>query len=295
MARIYNDITETVGNTPLVRLNRVTQGFKAQVVAKIEAFNPLSSVKDRIGLSMIDAAEREGKVKPGTTVIEPTSGNTGIALAFVCAARGYKLILTMPDTMSIERRKLLAALGAELVLTPGSQGMRGAIERAEQLVRDTPNSFMPQQFINPANPQLLRETTADRWSRRYPRRRRGHRRYDYRGGRGHQRAKSYLQGHRCRAGWIAGIVWRQAGPTQDSRHWSWVRARCPASRPDRRNRSGYRRGGHERCAQISTRGRDLCRYFLGSGRGRSVASCRKTRKRGQAHRRCATGYWRAIP
>lgn len=161
MARIYNDITETVGNTPLVRLNRVTQGFKAQVVAKIEAFNPLSSVKDRIGLSMIDAAEREGKVKPGTTVIEPTSGNTGIALAFVCAARGYKLILTMPDTMSIERRKLLAALGAELVLTPGSQGMRGAIERAEQLVRDTPNSFMPQQFKNPANPQIHRETTAE--------------------------------------------------------------------------------------------------------------------------------------
>lgn len=161
MARIYHDITETIGNTPLVRLNRVAEGALAEVVAKIEAFNPLSSVKDRIAVSMINAGEREGKIKADTTVIEPTSGNTGIGLAFVCAAKGYKLILTMPETMSIERRRLLKALGAELVLTPGSGGMRAAIERAEQLVKETPNSFMPQQFQNPANPQIHRETTAE--------------------------------------------------------------------------------------------------------------------------------------
>ena len=161
MAGIHNDITETVGNTPLVRLNRITAEVGAQVVAKLESFNPLSSVKDRIALSMIKAAERDGKIKTDTTVIEPTSGNTGIGLAFVCASRGYKLVLTMPDTMSVERRSLLKALGAELVLTPGSGGMGGAIRKAEELVQQTPNSFMPQQFNNPANPQVHRETTAE--------------------------------------------------------------------------------------------------------------------------------------
>ncbi len=161
MAKIYSDLTETVGNTPLVRLNRITEGIGAQVVVKLESFNPLSSVKDRIGVSMIDAAEREGKIQQDTTIIEPTSGNTGIALAFICAARGYRLILTMPDTMTVERRNLLKAFGAELVLTPGSEGMPGAIRKAEEFLRETPNSYMPQQFKNPANPQIHRETTAE--------------------------------------------------------------------------------------------------------------------------------------
>ena len=161
MGRIYNNIVETVGRTPLVRLNRVAAGIDAQVLLKCEFFNPLGSVKDRIGMSMIETAERNGILKKDTVIIEPTSGNTGIALAFVAAAKGYKLILTMPETMSLERRTLLALLGAKLVLTPGTEGMKGAIARAEQLARETPNSWIPQQFENPANPAVHRATTAE--------------------------------------------------------------------------------------------------------------------------------------
>jgi len=159
--RIANDITALVGNTPLVRLNRLTAGAGAQLVAKLEYFNPSHSVKDRIGVAMIDAAEKAGLIKPDTVIVEPTSGNTGIALAFVCAARGYKLVLTMPETMSKERRALLRAYGAELILTPGPEGMGGAIKNAEELVAANPNYFMPQQFKNPANPEIHRNTTAE--------------------------------------------------------------------------------------------------------------------------------------
>ncbi|MFN8495591.1 MAG: cysteine synthase A [Caldilineaceae bacterium] len=161
MARIFNNIVELVGNTPLVKLNRVTEGAVATVVAKLEFFNPASSVKDRIGFSMIEAAEQAGKIGPDTIILEPTSGNTGIALAFVCAAKGYRCTLVMPDTMSIERRLLLRAYGAELVLTPGAQGMKGAIAKAEELAATDPRYFVPQQFQNPANPEIHRKTTAE--------------------------------------------------------------------------------------------------------------------------------------
>ena len=160
MPRISPDITAIIGNTPMLALSRLGAGIEARLLAKLEFQNPLGSVKDRIGLAMIKAAEEQGLLKPTTTIIEPTSGNTGIALAFVCAARKYRLVLTMPETMSLERRTLLKHLGAELVLTPGSEGMRGAIARAEELLAKTPDSFMPNQFTNPANPEVHRRTTA---------------------------------------------------------------------------------------------------------------------------------------
>jgi cysteine synthase A len=161
--RIYEDITQTIGDTPIVRLKRLAaeKGIKANLLAKLEFFNPIASVKDRIGVSMIDALERDGKIKPGSTLIEPTSGNTGIALAFVAAARGYRLILTMPETMSVERRKMLALLGAELVLTPGPLGMKGALDKSEELLKEIPGAVIPGQFVNPANPEIHRRTTAE--------------------------------------------------------------------------------------------------------------------------------------
>jgi cysteine synthase A len=161
MGRIYNNIVETVGHTPLVKLNKVTAGLQATILLKCEFFNPLSSVKDRIGMAMIEDAEKRGVLTKDTVIIEPTSGNTGIALAFVAAAKGYKLVLTMPETMSLERRTLLAMLGAKLVLTPGTEGMKGAIAKAEQLAKETPNSWIPQQFENQANVEIHKKTTAE--------------------------------------------------------------------------------------------------------------------------------------
>ena len=160
-ARIFGDITQCIGNTPLVQLRRITEGCQATVLAKLENFNPLWSVKDRIGRAMIDAAERDGLIKEDTVIIEPTSGNTGIGLAYVCAARGYRLTVTMPESMSLERRRLLKALGAELILTPAAEGMPGAVRKAEEVVAENDNYFMPQQFKNPANPEIHRKTTAE--------------------------------------------------------------------------------------------------------------------------------------
>src|SRR6516225_7977571 len=163
--KIYDDITQAIGHTPLVRLRRVVGDCEATVVGKLENLNPLWSVKDRIGVSMIDAGEREGKITKNTVIIEPTSGNTGIGLAFTCAARGYKLIVTMPETMSLERRRLLKAFGAQVILTPGDKGMAGAIAKADELLKTIPHSYMPQQFKNPANPEIHRRTTAEEiWS-----------------------------------------------------------------------------------------------------------------------------------
>jgi len=208
--RIFNNITETIGGTPLVRVNRLIPAGQATVLAKCEFFNPLGSVKDRIGLAMIEAAERAGKIDADTVIVEPTSGNTGIALAFVCASKGYKLVLTMPESMSIERRRLLKALGAQVVLTPAAEGMKGAIAKAEEIARGHKKGFIPQQFMNPANPEIHRQTTAEEiWQDTggqvdNPRLRRRHRRHHHRRLGSHQAAQAELQGDRRRAGRVAG-------------------------------------------------------------------------------------------
>ncbi|HUU41319.1 MAG TPA: cysteine synthase A [Desulfatiglandales bacterium] len=161
MVKIFSNISKTIGNTPLVKLNKISRGIEAELIAKLEFFNPLGSVKDRIGMAMIETAEREGLINTNTLIVEPTSGNTGIALAFICATKGYRLCLTMPDTMSTERKKLLIHLGADLVLTPGAEGMKGAILKAEEILRTSKDAYMPNQFKNPANPRIHRETTAE--------------------------------------------------------------------------------------------------------------------------------------
>ncbi len=234
--RIAEDVTQLIGNTPLVRLRRVTDGAGAAGRGEAGVYNPAHSVKDRIGVAMIDAAEQAGLIGPDTIILEPTSGNTGIALAMVCAARGYKCALTMPETMSKERRQLLRALGAELILTPGPEGMPGAIAKAEELAKSDLRYFVPQQFENPANPAIHRATTAEEiWrdtdgARGHLRLRGGHRRDDHRRRRGAQGAQAVGAAGGGRAGRLAGAVGRQEGTSPDPGHRRGLRARRPRRR-----------------------------------------------------------------
>jgi cysteine synthase len=244
--RIYDSIAETIGNTPLVRIPRMAaaHGAKADVTLKLEFFNPLGSVKDRIGVSMIEAMEEEGKLGPGAVIVEPTSGNTGIALAFVCAARGYRLILTMPESRSIERRKMLTFLGAELVLTPRERGMPGAIARAEEIIASTPNAVLAGQFTNPAHPAIHRRTTAEEiWvdtgrPGRLHRLGHRHRRHADRLRPGAEAAPAEPAHGRGRARGQPGAVRRQARPAPDPGHWRRFHPRRARRRADRRDHPG---------------------------------------------------------
>src|SRR5450631_2523701 len=266
--RVAEDITQLVGNTPLVRLHRITEGAGADVVAKLESFNPAASVKDRIGVAMIDAAEQAGLIRPDTIILEPTSGNTGIALAMVCAARGYHCVLTMPETMSTERRMLLRAYGAELILTPGPDGMPGAIAKAEELAKTDQRYFVPQQFENPANPAIHRATTAEEVWRdtdagRYRRRRGRHGRHHYGRRPGDQGTQAVGPVYRRRAGRVAGPVRRRQGAPPDPGHRRRIRPAGARHGPGGRDHHRWQRGRAERGpparAGRGTAGRHLLR------------------------------------
>ena len=270
--RVYKSITETIGDTPIVELGKIARehGVKANLLAKLEFFNPIASVKDRIGVAMIDTLEAAGKITPGKSVlIEPTSGNTGIALAFVAASRGYRLILVMPETMSIERRKMLALLGAELVLTPGALGMKGAIARAQELLAEVPDAIIPQQFENPANPEIHRRTTAEEiWndtSGAVDAVVSGDRdgRHDHWRRPGAEAAQAGAEDDRGRAGGIAGAVGRAAWAAQDSGHRRGLRSGRAGSRRHRRDREGEFRNRARDSAPSGAAGGHPNRHLVG--------------------------------